>query len=175
MRCRNHVYGRNKDGFTLIEILIVVTILAILAAIVMPQFSSATKLTSENALRDDLRSMRTQILLYNAQHGGTPPGYPGGNELAGATEVAFKMQLTSPTDVHGTIGAMNNSTYRYGPYIISLPANPLNKLKTIRIIGTGAFPTEAAGTDGWLYQPTTLTFASDALGQDEKGTAYIDY
>ncbi len=63
-----------QRGFTLVELLIVVIILAILAAIVIPQFSSSTVDANEAALDSDLNALRSAIELYKAQHNGLYPG-----------------------------------------------------------------------------------------------------
>jgi general secretion pathway protein G len=54
-------------GFTLIEILIVVVILGILAAIIIPQFTNAADDASISSARTQLQTMRSQIELYRAQ------------------------------------------------------------------------------------------------------------
>jgi len=59
---------RHRRGFTLVEILIVVVILGILASIVIPQFSNATETARQNTLKDELRYLRTQFVVYGAQH-----------------------------------------------------------------------------------------------------------
>ena len=66
-----------KKGFTLIEILIVVIILGILAAIVIPQFSSASSDAKKASLRSTVQTLRSQIALYKLQHGDTLPNLSG--------------------------------------------------------------------------------------------------
>ena len=57
-----------KKGFTLVEILIVVVILGILAAIVIPQFTNASTEAKENSLKSDLHTMRAQLELYKVRY-----------------------------------------------------------------------------------------------------------
>ena len=60
---------RAPRGFTLVEILIVVIILGILAAIVIPQFTNASQNARESSLQSTLQTLRSQIQLYKLQHG----------------------------------------------------------------------------------------------------------
>ena len=62
-----------RGGFTLIEILIVVIILGILAAIVIPQFSSASTQARTTSLQSTAQTLRSQIALYKLQHGDNLP------------------------------------------------------------------------------------------------------
>lgn len=52
---------RNKKGFTLIELLIVVAIIAILAAIAIPQFSAYRVKAFNSAGSSDLRNFKTAL------------------------------------------------------------------------------------------------------------------
>jgi type II secretion system protein G len=60
-----------RDGFTLIEILIVVVILGILAAMVIPQFVDVTDKAHEANVTSQLQTVRAQIELYNVQNPAT--------------------------------------------------------------------------------------------------------
>src|SRR5881397_4209320 len=94
----------NRKGFTLIEILIVVIILGILAAIVIPQFTNASKEAKQSALVTMVQSLRSQIALFKLQHNDYLPGSAtlGSGTLSSAT---FWSQLTEFTDVTGAFVA----------------------------------------------------------------------
>ena len=63
---------RMKKAFTLIEILIVVVLLGVLAAIVIPQFSDASDEAKVAAQASDLHTLQGQIQLYRAKTGAYP-------------------------------------------------------------------------------------------------------
>ena len=129
---------RNKKGFTLVEILIVVVILGILAAIVIPQFSDASTQSKLSSCQTTLQSLRSQIELYKIQHNDTPPAL-----------ATFEDEMTLYSDSSGTTAAAKDaaSGIIYGPYVQMVPVNPWNDSATLA-------DADAAGV-GWVYDATT--------------------
>lgn len=167
------------SGFTLVEIIIVVAILGILAAIVVPRFSNAAKTASATALREDLKVLRTQIAVYRAQHMGVSPGYPAGSSSSQTTSPTLEIfiaQMIQYTDEKGATSATKNSRYRFGPYLLKMPVNSINDSSEILFIAADEpFPTAPTGKQGWVYQPSAGTIAADVAGVDHSGTAFFDY
>ena len=64
-----HTAGTPRRGFTLIETLIVVLVIAILSLIVIPRLLGAGRRAKESAVRSDLRRIRTALALCKAHTG----------------------------------------------------------------------------------------------------------
>ena len=114
-----------KGGFTLVEILIVVIILGILAAIVIPQFTSASQDARKNSLTSQLQTLRSQLELYKLQHLDQLP-----TTLVGSTP--DWTQLVNKTDNTGATGT--STAYPFGPYLQSAPTNPLNGASAMLVV-----------------------------------------
>ena len=112
---------RSTRGFTLVEILIVVIILGILAAIVIPQFTNASQDARESSLLSQLQTLRSQIELYKLQHMDKLPN------LVGASPACW-VPLTTKTDNTGAASAASDA---FGPYMQSAPSNPINGLSNV--------------------------------------------
>jgi general secretion pathway protein G len=136
---------KTRTGFTLIEILIVVVILGVLAAIVVPKFSSATSDSQISVLRKNLQTVRAQIGLYKHHHNETLPAD------VGETGEDFIRRMTATTDQEGNDGVA------FGPYLERVPTNPFTSTRTVRVGGVPA----GANTHAWRFDPNTGQFQSD--------------
>ncbi|HSV27270.1 MAG TPA: prepilin-type N-terminal cleavage/methylation domain-containing protein [Sedimentisphaerales bacterium] len=165
-----------NKAFTLVEVLIVVVILGILAAVVIPALASATTSARDSALAQDLVMLRRMVLVYKAQHLEVAPGYPGGNTNATPTEEVFLAQVTMASDRAGNTAPIGTPGFKYGPYMQRIPENPFNKLRTVRVLGNDEeFPTEADNRYGWIYKPATQEIRAGNTGTDLSGKRYFDY
>jgi len=148
-----------EKAFSLVELMIVVAVLGILAAIVVPQFQGHSTQAKEAVATDSLRLLRGAIELYAAQHDGVPPGYENDDVTTPPSGLVFNRQLILEKR-----------------YLSEMPENPFNNLETIKIIGnTEAFPASATGEFGWVYQPATKAIKLDWPGTDKSGTSYFEY
>jgi prepilin-type N-terminal cleavage/methylation domain-containing protein len=176
---------KNRSAFTLIELMIVVSILGILAAIVLPAYQNNSLTAKESVAKDDLHTVRSQIQLYKLQHNELTPGYyinPLG-VTAQASASVMNNQFTQTTSVKGLTSGSQAKTEAYplGPYLMKKPANPFNGFSDIKYVAQAAdFSTVAAATTdaeriGWLYKKETAEFKLNRTGTDSKGVSYLDY
>lgn len=123
-----------RRAFTLVEILIVVVILGILAAIVVPRFADASTMAVKSALMRQLQQVENQIELYRAGNAGRfPTSDPGAPMSAGGT--------------HNGWGVMVSDMY-----LKEEPINPYTG-RTLLIAGDGATAAAEAPTslNGWYF------------------------
>lgn len=123
-----------RTAFTLVEILIVVVILGILAAIVVPQFVNARSEAAQGTTFSELQKLRRAVDVYMARHDNVLP------------------------DVTAGVGTWGELVAGGGEYLKSAPYNPYvggTNSRTIVIRGTpdAAYQT----THGWVFDSTTGT------------------
>ena len=137
---------KKRSGFTLVEILIVVVILGILAAIVIPQFSSASEEAKLSNLVSDLQTVRSQIQLYKLQHKAQLPGTQG---------LEFKVAMTKYTNSDGALVTIQAPADKvYGPYIMRIPTNLFDDSNEVH---TGVGPNTSYDS-GWYYDQMSGAF-----------------
>ncbi len=132
-------------AFTLIEVLIVLTLLGILAAIVIPQYATAGDSAKLESLKTTLATVRGQIELYKLQHDETYP----------TSSATLADQLTLASKADGSTAAVGTSGFNFGPYVLGgvMPDNPVS--------GANAVGSGGVGTSDWYYDGSTGTFRAN--------------
>ncbi len=134
-----------RRGFSLVEVVIVIVIIGVVAAIAVPRLTSASGNAAESAVRANLAAMRTALDLYAADHyGNYPPSLTA---------------LARYTDANGAMSSNRTARYKFGPYLRAIPPCPIGPSKG----GTGwgaangdpPSAVSASRTVGWLYHAAT--------------------
>ncbi|MGB0951608.1 MAG: type II secretion system protein [Planctomycetota bacterium] len=136
-----------QAGFTLVELVVVIIVLGILAAIAVPKFMDFTTDAKDSALKGSLGGVRSAISNFYA-YSGTPAG---GGTIAYPTLA----ELTTT----GTVMAQG------------IPANPYSTGADPSAVIAGTTkgtPATAGTTGGWCYKASTGEFwANTASGAGE--------
>ena len=183
-----------QKGFTLVELLIVVIILALLAAIVVPQFASSTEDAKLASLDTTLANVRSAIDLYFQQHGEYPgaltavdaacatAGGTDGTGIGGAGATgaqAFSDQMSLYTNNNGGACSVKTTAFKFGPYLkkAALPANPITTVATLEVIATGdLLMSGTAANGGWKFDINVGKFiANDTTDIDGAGPGTETY
>jgi len=155
--------ARGPHGFTLVELVIVIMIIGMLAAMAIPRMSRGAETADEAALAGNLHTVRTALLRYYVEHRNNFPG-PDADKVAA--------QLLGFTDMAGATSATSGGGFIYGPYLVSIPAAPLGYnpgSSEIAIDASNSPPTpQPSSSAGWLYNPNTGEFQVNASDDELK-------
>jgi len=106
----------NRPGFTLVELLIVIIVIAVLAAIAIPKFVNSSARSKEASLHADLKLVRDGIELFHNDTGFYP---------AVLTDLAVIVAPANGKDSTGTAQTITAINWK-GPYLATLPDDPVS-------------------------------------------------
>ena len=145
--------ARRVNGFTLVEILIVVVILGILAAIVVPQFTSASQEAVKGALSSQLQTISSQIELYRVQHFGNLPA------IGGAEGDNIEPMPEGTGDHNGWTVLVEEN------YLKSEPNNGFTRSTSVAAGDWVDSPATDGTADGWAFNAVTGDILANGFNQ----------
>ncbi len=146
------MWARNKNtGFTIVELLIVVVIIGILAAIVIVAYGNVTSRAKDSERASELSSLQKALEIYYLDNGGYPTcaGAPGTN--------------TSPYALSANTVAYCLADDLVPDYLPSLPTDPVNTGSNIYRYGAGYRKTGATSYSGTASDNYILGTKQDAV------------
>jgi len=182
---------KNQFAFTLIELLIVVAIIAILAAIAVPNFLEAQTRSKVSRTVADMRNLATALESYFVDSNHYPPAFSQSNPFSPynvpnelSTPISYVTATTSFFDIFSIgIERQSGQFHRYG-YIVTdylrtpIGTNPSQAIKDMLIELCGKWRMDSYGPDrmippgGWYielsYDPTNGTVSIGAIYRSQK-------
>ena len=105
----------SKDkGFTIVELLIVVVVIAILATITVVAYNGIQSRARDAQLKSDLKSAATQLALYNTQNGTFPPSQASDAGVKDSSSTKFTYTYNPGDNTYCLVGVGTGITYTIG-------------------------------------------------------------
>jgi general secretion pathway protein G len=145
----NLIHSNKRRGFTLVELLIVIVIIAVLAAIALPRFMDSGQRSKEASLKANLKLIRNGLELFKNDTGAWP---------ATLSDLTVTSAPATGKDNAGAAKSITAGDYK-GPYLRSVPNDP---------IANAAFTYSTTS-------PNVGAVTSSASGNALDGTAYSSW
>lgn len=102
---------RDRRGFTLLELLIVVSIIGILAGIAMPKMAEVARKAQEGALKGNLGALRSSLSIYYGDNEGIYPSCIAGADSTVFSSVLMPNYIGAIPQVKGGLHPATNAVY----------------------------------------------------------------
>ena len=173
--------SRYRCGLSLVELMVVIVIFGIVAALAIPSLTHAATSSVEEELRSDLATLRIAIELYFDDHGAYPGARDASSSAPAGSAAAFELQLTQVTNRDGHVNADNHEGRQFGPYLRrGIPPCPVQsgaRRSTVVLICGAAAPAGRSdtGDHGWVFNCDTGYIAANSDACDPSGARYDQY
>jgi Tfp pilus assembly protein PilE len=170
----------NTRAVSLAELVIALVILGVLAAMAIPNFSSAATHSPETQLRAQLIRLRTAIDLYYDHHQAYPGQCAAGTpDSAAGTPAAMILQLTQFSAADGRTSPTHSEVFCYGPYlrdgIPHCPVVPAANSTAVHLVDSATHPVACDAAAGWIYNCQTGYVIANSAEPDSCGVGYDTY
>ena len=160
--------SKKQKGFSLIELLIVVAIILIIAAIAIPNLLRSRMAANEASAVGSIRTMNTAAISYNSTYGN---GFPATIAQIGTTgSAAVSCNNAELIDSVLTGGTKSGYTFQILAGAVAVPAPPTGCTTAGNSDGYGAIATPV--TVGTTGQRSFCSDASGVIRYDATGTAF---
>jgi len=105
-----------RRGFTLVELLVVIIVIAVLAAIAIPKFASSSQRSKESSLRANLKVVRNAVEMFKNDTGLFP---------AALTDLTATSAPANGKDASGATKSITATDWK-GPYLQALENDPIS-------------------------------------------------
>lgn len=167
--------SKKRFGFSLVELVIVIVIIGVIAAIAIPRMSRGASAAGESALVGNLAVLRNAIEMYATEHSGVFPGAKtdGMGGSANSAE-ALTNQLTKYSAADGSCSETKDAAHPFGPYLRKgIPPAPVGTSQGSTVVKVDATTTPPAvsttGGYGWVYNPSTGDIIVNSNDLDASG------
>ena len=146
---------KSKSGFTIVELLIVIVVIAILAAITIVAYNGVQERARYSSMKSDIITLNKAILMYYADNGTYPTNSLGSNYVTSANSGAtMNIPGLVPTYISKIPTIPNDGKSGYYAYIASANAS---EYKILRLVPSGPLP-------GVELSDSNIDYRTDANG-----------